>query len=625
MHVKTNRSTFARLQALPLDSAVITGGFWAGKQNLNGRVTLWHGYDMLEKAGHMDNFRVAAGRKEGEYQGYIYYDSDAYKWLEAVAYELARQPDAALEKLADEFIELLAAVQAEDGYLNSHFQVTGKERLGDLMHDHELYCAGHLMQAAVAHHRATGKTALLAIARRLADYLDAVFGPDKRQGTSGHPEIEPALVELYRETGEKRYLDLALYFVNQRGQGKMDGYGLWGSGYHQDRVPVREATEVEGHVVRQLYLNAGVTDLYLETGEAALLAAMQRLWQDMTTGKMHLTAGFGARHFGESFGEAYELPSRTAYCETCAAIAAMMWNWRMLLATGEAAYADILERSLYNGFLSCLAQDGRSFFYINPLESLGGVERQEWYACACCPPNFMRQIATVGHYLATVNEAGVQIHQYASARLAVALTDGRQAALRISTDYPWHGTIQITIEETDDALWTLSLRIPGWCREATLQLNGQPVTPAEAGTYAQIERIWQPGDVVELELPMPPRLTRPHPYVEHLRGMVAIERGPVVYCLEGVDQEAGLELRQVSLAAEADLQEKWQEDLLGGVMTVAAAGLVTDLSQWAGQLYRPQAMAESRPQPVRLVAVPYFAWANRDIGAMRVWLPHPVY
>jgi uncharacterized protein len=615
------------LHPLPLTGALITGGLWAEKQTINSQVTLRHGYQMLEKAGNFDNFRLAAGLiEEGAYRGYVFNDSDVYKWLEAVAYELARQPDPELDRLADEVISLLAAAQAEDGYLNTHFQLTDKERFTDLQYAHELYCAGHLIEAAVAHQRATGKTNLFAIACRFADHLDAVFGPNKNEGTSGHPEIELALVELYRETGEQRYLNLSLFFVNQRGQNKMGGHDRWGSAYHQDRVPVRQATEMEGHAVRQLYLNSGVTDIYLETGEAALMAAMRRLWQDMTASKMYLTGGFGARHSGEAFGEAYELPSRTAYCETCAAIAGMMWSWRMLLAIGEPQFADLLERSLYNGFLSGWSQDGRHFFYVNPLESLGTVERQEWYPCACCPPNVMRQIATVGHYLTTVDGQGVQIHQFAPSRLAVTVADGRQAILSIATDYPWHGQIKVTVEETDDKPWTLSLRIPGWCKEAPLQLNGRQVTPAgRGGTYVPIERTWQPGDVVELELPMPPRLTRPHPYVDDLCGTAAIERGPLVYCLEAVDQKADANLRQVSLASEPALQAEWQADVLGGVVTVAAAGVVSDLGNWSNQLYRPEELADSPQKPVRLLAVPYFAWANRKAGAIRVWLPYPAH
>lgn len=623
MQVKTNPNSFARLHPLPLTSAQITAGLWAEKQAINSQVTLRHGYQMLEKAGNFDNFRLAAGWiQEGAYRGYVFNDSDVYKWLEAVAYELARQPDPELDRLADEVISLVAAAQTEDGYLNTHFQLTGKERFTDLQYAHELYCAGHLIEAAVAHRRATGKSNLFAIAGRVADQLDAVFGPNKNEGTSGHPEIELALVELYRETGEQRYLDLSLFFVNQRGQNKMGGHDRWGAAYHQDRVPVRDAAEVEGHAVRQLYLNAGVTDIYLETGEAALMATMRRLWQDMTASKMYLTGGFGARHSGEAFGEAYELPSRTAYCETCAAIAGMMWSWRMLLATGEAQFADILERSLYNGFLSGWSLDGRHFFYVNPLESLGAVERQEWYPCACCPPNVMRQIATISHYLATVDSQGVQIHQYAPARLAVTLADGRQALLTISTDYPWNGQVKVTVAETDDAPWTLSLRIPGWCKQAQLKVNGRQVPSAGGGTYAQIERTWQPDDVVELELPMPPRLTRPHPYVDDLRGTAAIERGPLVYCLEAVDQPAGLDLRQVALSSD-ELQSNWQADLLGGMVTVAAAGIVSDLGNWADQLYRPQELSGSPQEPLHLTAVPYFAWANRATGAMRVWLPYP--
>ncbi|MCI0578203.1 MAG: glycoside hydrolase family 127 protein [Chloroflexi bacterium] len=620
MQVKTNLTPFARLRTLPPGTSIITGGFWERKQTINRHVTLRHGYQMLEKAGNFDNFRVAAGLTQGKYKGLIFNDSDVYKWLEAVACDLALHPDAELEKTADDVISLLVTTQEKNGYLNSHFQTTGKERFSDLEYAHELYCAGHLIEAAIAHRQATGKHSLLEVARRFADHLDSVFGPDKHQGTSGHPEIELALVELYRETRERRYLDLALFFVNQRGQGKMRGFGRWGPAYHQDRVPIREAVEVEGHAVRQLYLNSGVTDLYLETGEQALLEAMLRLWQDMTTRKMYLTGGFGARHSGESFGEAHELPSRSAYCETCAAIAAMMWNWRMLLATGKPHFADILERSLYNGFLSGWSLDGRRFFYVNPLESLGRVERQEWYECACCPPNVMRQVATVGHYLATTSTEGIQIHHFTSARLAAAINGSQKVVLSLSTDYPWNGRIQVTVEETEGGPWILSLRIPAWSSNAQVSVNGRPAAEPAGGTYAMIERAWQPGDMIELDLPMTPRLIRAHPYVDDLRGCVAIERGPLVYCFEAIDQEAGLNLRHTSLSPEVRLQAHWRGDLLGGVVTVEADGLVSDLDNWT-DLYLPQELAHVSQRPVRLIAVPYFAWANRGPGALRVWIP----
>ena len=622
MHVSTATSSHARWRTLPLGSVSLTKGFWRGKQEINRQVSLRHGYRMLIQSGNFDNLKLAAGSGEGEYRGPVFMDSDAYKWLEAVSLDLAHIRDPELERMADQVIELIAAAQQEDGYLNSYYQIhKPDEHWTALDHDHELYCAGHLFEAAVAHHRATGKSSLLDVARRYADHIDSEFGRGKRQGAPGHPEIELALVELYRDTGERRYLDLAAFFVDQRGSGTMRGYGR-GSGYQQDRVPVREATEVEGHAVRQLYLTAGVTDIYIETGEQALLDALTRLWHDMAARKMHVTAGFGARYVGESFGQAYELPSDRCYCETCAAIAGMMWNWRMLLATGKARYADVLERSLYNGFLSGVSLDGKRYFYVNPLQSRGGVERPAWYGCACCPPNVMRQIALVGHYAATVDESGLQLHQYVSARIEAELKGGRCVVLRLETDYPWDGQVRVVIEETDGNAWKLALRVPGWCEGATLQVNGEAVEVAAAsGTYAAIERAWQAEDVVELDMRMEPRLTESNPRVDAIRGSLAIERGPLVYCLEEVDQQPGLNLLDVRIAPEASLQAIWREDLLGGVVVVEAQGAAVDISTWRDELYRP-ARTEDLPQrEVVLTAVPYYAWSNRGPGTMRVWIP----
>lgn len=623
MHVSTITSPYARWHTLPLGSISLTEGFWSRKQQINRQVSLRHGYEQLERAGNFNNLRLAAGFGEGEYQGPVFMDSDVYKWLEALAYDLANVRDPDVERMAGETIDLIVAAQQDDGYLNSYFQVVSPERRWtDLDHDHELYCAGHLFEAAVAMHRATGDERLLRVACRFADHIDSLFGPGKREGACGHPEIELALVELYRETGERRYLNLASFFIDQRGKGRMRGYGYLGPAYHQDRVPVRQATVVEGHAVRQLYLTAGVTDVYLETGEQALFDALTRLWYDMTTRKMHLTGGLGARFVGESFGEAYELPSDRCYCETCAAIASMMWNWRMLLATGEPRYADVLERSLYNGFLSGVSLDGRRYFYVNPLQSRGGIERSEWYSCACCPPNVMRQIAVVGHYLATADEIGVQIHQYASARIEATLGTGRQVVLRTETDYPWDGRVKVTVEEADGATWQLALRVPGWCEGASLRVNGQAIgRPASGGTYAAIERAWQVGDVIELDLPMEPRLTAPNPRVDAIRGSLAVERGPLVYCLEQVDQEPGLNLLDVRIAPEASLQATWREDLLGGVVVIEAQGAVVDIGAWQEALYRPVPVENLPQREVTLTAVPYYTWANRGPGAMRVWIP----
>ncbi len=615
---------YARWRMLPLEAVSLTGGFWSQRQETNRRVTLRHGYEMLEQAGNFHNFRVAAGLVEGQYRGREFLDSDVYKWLEAVAYELHLHPNDELQKLADGVIDLVGAAQQSDGYLNTYFQIARPgDRWTDLDFGHELYCAGHLFQAAAAYYRATFTTSLLAIATRFADLLGATFGPDKRQGTCGHPEIEMALVELYRVTHRPAYLELAKFFIGQRGKGVMRGLGWAKAEYHQDRVPVRQAGEVEGHAVRAMYLNAGVTDLYLETGEQALLAAMERQWQDLVGTKLHLTGGLGARYEGESFGDPYELPADRCYCETCAAIGSIMWNWRMLLVTGQGQFADLIEQTLYNGFLSGLALDGRHFFYMNPLLSRGGYERQGWNEVACCPPNIMRLLASLGQYLASKDDTGVQIHLYDSALVTTELTSGRSITLALQTNYPWQGQVKLTIQKTDGSTWQLQLRVPGWCPKTQISVNGQPVEQQviENG-YLVLERVWQPGDEVELDLTMPPTLVRAHPRVDAVRDSVAIQRGPLIYCLEAVDQPQ-LNLLDLQLDETAALETVWREDLLPeGVVVIRANGYVLEEDDWQGRLYRPlkSKLGMSR-QPVQLIALPYYAWANRGANAMRVWIP----
>jgi DUF1680 family protein len=621
MHVMTKSSPHARWRSLPLGKISVTGGFWLNKQAINRQVSLRHGYAQLERAGNLSNLRLAAGGGEGEYREPVFMDSDVYKWLEAVAYDLANVRDLEVERMADETIALIAAAQQEDGYLNSYYQVLKPgERWTNLDHDHELYCAGHFFEAAVAMHRATGDKRLLDVACRFADHIDAVFGPSKRDGAPGHPEIELALVELYRETGERRYLDLASFFIDQRGKGKMGGYGQFGPVYHQDRVPVRQATVVEGHAVRQLYLTAGVTDIYLETGEQALFDAMGRLWHDMTAHKTHIIAGFGAQPHGEAFGPAYDLTSDHCYCETCAAIAAMMWNWRMLLATGEVRFADLLERSLYNGFLSGVSLDGRRYFYVNVLQSQGGIKRPEWYGCACCPPNVMRQIAMVAHYAATVGGEGVQIHQYIPVTIEADGEIGPAAKLHLETDYPWEAGVRVTVDETDGSAWELALRVPGWCAEAALKVNGEAEQSVTGEQYATIDRAWQAGDVVELDLAIEPAFVEAHPRADAIRGNLCIQRGPMVYCLEQVDQP-DLDLLDVRVAPDASMQARRREDLLGGVVAIEVQGFVAAQGEWEGNLYLPPTDREMVYRTATLTAVPYYAWANREIGTMRVWIP----
>ena len=631
----------ARTALRPAGDPVVRSGFWAARQEVNARVGIPQGPALLESAGNLQDLRLAAGGP-GEFEGdYPFMDSDVYKWLEAASWQLARlDPDAPegrrLAEDVDRLIGLVADAQRPDGYINTWFQAgRGKGPFTDLRWGHELYCAGHLIQAAVAHHRATGRTSLLAVAQRFADHIGSLFGPVGSgrpiDGVDGHAEVETALVELYRETGESRYLELAGYFVDGHGRGL-----LGGEAYCQDRVPVREAQTVEGHAVRQLYLLAAVADLAAETGEEELREAGRRTWSAMVATKTHLTGGLGAHHDKEDFGDPYELPTERAYCETCAAIASIQWSWRMALLTGQARYSDLVERTLFNGFLSGVSLDGETWLYINPLQvrdghtDLGGdksTRRTRWFRCACCPPNAMRLLASLEHYLASTDGDGVQLHQYADGTFR-GEASGAPAIVSVNTDYPWEGRITVSVDEAPaDVPWTLSLRIPQWCDRFTVQHGDQTddenSAPIEDG-WLRLTRAWTPGEHVVLELDLEPRLTRADPRVDAVRGCVAIERGPLVYCLEQVDHPGG-GLDDIVIDTSRPLAAKHRPDLLGGVTTILGSGYRQSIAPQGWWPYPAAAGIEAGDQDsngrIDLVAIPYFAWANRQDGAMRVWLP----
>ena len=605
-------SPFAVLQAQP---AVLRDGFWRSRQQINAEVGLTHGYQMLEQFGNFHDLALAAGRIQGSYKGPLFIDSDLYKWLEAVAFELQRRPSTSISAMADHAIDLIVAAQAPDGYLNTYYQVVEPHNRWKQIHiGHELYCAGHLMQAAVAYFRATGSHRLLDVACRFADHITTVFGPGRLETCCGHPEIETALIELFRVTRRKAYVDLAAYFIDVRGKHTLVPEPF-GSVHYQDQTPVRQAEAMVGHAVRQLYLCAGVTDLFLETGEAALLESQQRLWTDMTAGKMYLTGGVGPRHGTEAFGNYYELPTDTAYCETCAAIASIFWNFRMLLATADSRFADVMETTLYNGFLAGVSLRHDRYFYVNPMLSRGGIERPQWHGCACCPPNVMRLIASLHHYLCTTSRAGIQWHHYAAATVQTSF-----ATLLLDTAYPWRGEITMTIAHTQNDPWELSLRIPAWCGRATLAINGQAMWLNMWDGYAIITRTWSPGDTVALTLTMLPQLMMGNPNIESVHHCAAITRGPLVYCVEQPDCEAQTPLLDVQIDASKPLEVHDRPDLLGGVTTIRAAGVLTDVTAWQSCLYKPLRQADIL-RSVNLVAIPYFAWANRGPGAMRIWIP----
>jgi uncharacterized protein len=635
--IDNSHSPHSSYRVLSNGAVKIANGFWAERQSVNHNVSLKHGYAMLHKAGNLHNLKMAAGLESGEYYGMNFSDETVYKWLEALAWELGRVPDDALQALADEVISLVAAAQQPNGYLNSYYQVAEPERKwSDLDFGHELYCAGHLIQAAIAFKRAVGDERLLEITCRLVDHIETIFGPGKTEEACGHPEIEMALVELSRLTGEERYLNLAQFFVDQRGKKKMRGIGANGPEYHQDHVAVREAEGVAGHAVRQMYLAAAIADLYMESGEQALLETSRRLWDDMTKEKMYITGGIGSRYDGESFGESYELPPDQGYCETCAAIGSFFWNWRMLLISGESRYADLMERLLYNLILSGPGLDGASFFYVNPLMLRNGryvrlsanppeehksFGRPEWHGVACCPSNTMRLRASLSNYFATSTETGIQIHQYSNMEISSEYSD-----LTIETKYPWDGRVKITVTESNDQLWRLTLRVPGWCQNFDMKINGQELNYGLQKGYITLERIWKIGDVVEAKFAMLPFLVEADPRIDSVRGCVALQRGPIVYCLEEHDQEQGVNLLDVEIDSSEELTSRWQADLLGGVMILVGAGYQLDPSDWRErELYHPLVLRNnirSSDRKVKLIAVPYYAWGNRGLKSMRVWIPY---
>jgi DUF1680 family protein len=614
--VCTRGSAHARLKPVGVREVQLTGGLLCQRFQTNIAAGIPAGWRQLWESYTIPNFYVVSGRRPGEVQGPRYIDSDGYKWLEAACWAYAHTQDETLKAWIDEFVDVIEAAQEEDGYVNTHFMGERKSlRFTDLDHAHEIYCFGHLTQAAIAHHRVTGEDKLLNVARRFADLLYRLFGPEGRWGTCGHPEAEMALIELYRETGERRYLQLASRMVDARGQKPPV---LDGSIYLLDHAPFREQREAVGHAVRALYLYAGATDLYMETGEAALLDTLHALWEDVFTRKAYVTGGLGARYEGEAFGLAYELPNLRAYAETCAAIAGFMWNWRMLQVEPDARYADWMEIALYNGILSGVSLDGTRYFYMNPLESRGGYERSPWFGCACCPPNVHRTLASLPGYLYSLDEQTVYVHFYADSQLDTRLPDGQPVQIRVQTDYPWSGDILL---QPSAGSYALALRLPGWASDVELRVNGERVE-AVPGSYAIVQREWRDGDSVQLTLPMPIELLRANPRIEEDRASGMLRRGPVVYCVEQTDLPAG-DLMDLYLPEETSgLRAEYVPSLLGRVVAIEGNALLDTVPRDSQPLYVPASRyvpPRHREVPVRWV--PYYAWANRGAGAMKVWLP----
>jgi DUF1680 family protein len=621
--VETTRSPHALLKPVPSNAVRFTDTFWAPRLQINHEVTIPSQYRLLEETDRLNNFRRAAGTLDAPFEGIYFNDSDVYKWLEAASAALGAHPDdVMLRKSINDAIAVVAAAQDSDGYLNTYFSVDRiGERWTNLKDMHELYCAGHLFQAAVAHHRATGETTLLQVATRFADHICEVFGPEGRPGAGGHEEIEMGLVELYRDTGERHYLEQAQRFIDLRGQepSVVGGTEIADRRYRQDHVPFRELAEVTGHAVRMVYLSAGAADVCLEKGDKTLQTAMERQWSNMTGRRSYVTGGLGARWEGEAFGDDFELPSR-AYAETCAAIGSVMWNWRMLALTGEARFADVLEKTLYNGLLSGLSLDGREYFYQNLMADDGTHRRQPWFGCACCPPNVARLLAQLPGYVYSVSENSAWVHLYATNEAALTLPHGKTLRLTQNTHYPWDGDIQITVQDAPNDPISLHLRIPDWATGSAITINGKPAdAKALPGSYAVVTQAWQPGDVIHLQFPMSARMLTSHPRVADTIGRVALQRGPLVYCVEQADNNE-VDVRDVRIPLDAKLETNAEPDLLGGVTTISFVGFESDAEAWRQHLTMKSG-TEPEEWPAPVTAIPYYAWANREVGPMRVWLP----
>ena len=621
----------SRLEAVSFADVRIDDSFWRPRIETNRTVTIPANFQKSEETGRISNFARAGGLEEGPHQGRRYDDSDVFKIIEGASYSLSQTPDPDLDSYLDGLIAKIGAAQEEDGYLYTirtlgdakEHPHAGDERWAYLVHSHELYNVGHMYEAAVAHHRATGKRALLDVAIKNADLMVAEFGPGRNYDVPGHEEIEIGLAKLYQVTGKREYLDLAKFFVDQRGrhenrtEGGVLGPDDYGGSpeYAQDHLPVVEQTEAVGHSVRALYLYSGVADVAALSEDMSYLAALDRLWRNLVHEKTYLTGGLGSSREGESFGPAFALENATAYNETCAAIASILWNHRLFLLHGDAAYLDVLERSLYNGALSGVSLRGDTFFYPNPLASdgktafnQGSATRAPWFATSCCPTNISRFLPSVSGYLYATKGADLYVNLFAGNRAEIETASNRVAITQV-TDYPWDGDVTITLKPERAEEFTLYVRIPGWARNEPLagglysylgdspgspsiEVNGDSVPVRKERGFARVRRHWRAGDTIRVELPIAVRRVKSRPEVKPNAGLVAIERGPLVYCVEGVDHGGSID--GVHVAPDAKFAVNRRNDLLGGV----------DAIDWDG-----------------FTAVPYYSWSNRGIGPMAVWLP----
>jgi len=621
------------VKPVPFTSVQIQDNFWLPRMETNRTVTIPYAFEQCKETGRIKNFEIAAEMEEGGFcTAYPFDDSDVYKIIEGASYSLKVHPNPDLDKYLDELIRKIGAAQEEDGYLYTARTifpeppkvrwVDTKERWTNMYLGHELYNAGHMYEAAVAHYQATGKRTFLDIAIKNADLIDSVFGPGKKIGVPGHQEIEIGLVKLYRVTGEKKYLDLAKFFLDERGH--PHERKLYGE-YSQDHKPVIEQTEPVGHAVRAAYMYAGMTDMAALTGDKKYQKALDMLWSNAVGKKMYITGGIGSRGGGESFGGDYELPNASAYCETCAAIANAFWNHRMFLLTGDAKYLDVLERVLYNGIISGIGLSGDLFFYPNPLTSYGQHKRSPWFTCACCPSNVTRFVPSVPGYVYATRGNDLFVNLFVQNEAEVQ-TDTQIVHIKQETDYPWDGKIGIAIDPEKARTFTISVRIPGWARnqpvpsdlysylkacdeKPRLQVNGKPLDFTVKNGFVRIDRKWKKGDTIALELPMPIRRVQSHEKVEENAGRVALERGPLVYCAEWVDNKGYVS--NIVLQDDAVLEPQFRENLINGVIRLHG---IAPAFKYDEDGKTPIMVKQA------FTAIPYYAWAHRGQGEMTVWL-----
>jgi uncharacterized protein len=613
--IHLNHSPNAVMHPIPVRAVTLGDGFWQPRRRANVDRSIPTMLQLFEAHGIVDNFRRLSGQKQAARQGPLYTDSDLYKWMEAVAFVLQSGDNPKLRATFHQLTAIISAAQEPSGYLNTNY--TGDKtplRFTEMYRSHELYCLGHLLQAGIAYYRATGDRKLLDTGIRFVDYLVANFGPDKRPLLTGHPELEMALVELYRTTANRAYLNLAGYLLSgvetERLHLKPSQVSYLFSG-----IPFTSRTIFEGHAVRAMYASSGATDYYLETGDPLYRKTLDTLWADLTNHKMYITGGVGSRSDGEAFGDPYELPNSQAYTESCAAIGNMMWNFRMLAASGQSRFADVMERALYNGINSGMSLDGTLYCYRNPLASDGEKIRNEWYETTCCPPNLERILASLPGYFYASGKDGLYVNFYHDSEL-----NWQGLHVTQKTNYPWSGDVHFTVTPESAREFTMFLRIPAWSKNSSVLLNGSTI-PAQPGQYLALRRTWKPGDQFTLRLDMTPRLIAANPRISEDTGKVALQRGPLVYCLEQPDQSAKI---PDLLLTKGEILTEFRKDLFGGVVVLKHPGAAYDQPLDREPLYETLDQATQRKfHPVPLTFIPYYAWANRQQSAMEVWVPLP--